>query len=215
MQMVTWAVYLAVAPVFLPGPPLTGIGSSVQPFPSYFIDPTNVGPNNIWLGELIGVFTDSTGVIVGSPFAIGDGPLMLTDPLGATQIELGLNDDIYGLVNDVPDNTGALVVSVSAGFDIIDNAASRNPPALRLRPWRVRPAWLASEAEGRCSRSLIKTSHRISEGPPRLAVFLYVLLAASALVAIDVVDGAMSTFVRSYGWGQNPSSALHKANIRP
>jgi hypothetical protein len=97
-----------------PGPALTGIGSSGQPFPSYFIDPTNVGPNNIWLGELIGVFTDSTGVIVGTPFAIGNGPLTLTDPLGATQIELGANDDIYGLVNGVPDNTGALVVSVSA-----------------------------------------------------------------------------------------------------
>jgi hypothetical protein len=97
-----------VASIFGSGPGLTGIGSSGQPFPSFLIDPTNVGPNNIWLGELIGVFTNSAGVIVGTPFAIGNGPLALSNPAGATQIELGVNDDIYA------DNTGALLISVSA-----------------------------------------------------------------------------------------------------
>jgi hypothetical protein len=103
-----------VGAIFGSGPGATGIGSSGKPFPSFFIDPTNVGPNNIWLGELIGVFTNSAGVIVGTPFAIGNGPLALSNPAGATQIELGVNDDIYGLVGGVPDNTGALLISVSA-----------------------------------------------------------------------------------------------------
>ena len=85
------------------GPGLSGFGSSGTAFPCVYTDLTQ----NTWLIELMGVFTDSSGVIVGSPFTIGNGPLMISVPSGATQLALGVTDDIYG------DNTGALVVDVS------------------------------------------------------------------------------------------------------
>jgi hypothetical protein len=46
--------------------------------------------------------------------------------------------------------------------------ACRRHPASGL----VLAGWLAQEAEG-CGDSLIKTADRISEGPPREAVFLF------------------------------------------
>ena len=45
--------------------------------------------------------------IVGAPYAVNDGPLAVTIPVGATQLQLGINDDIYF------DNSGALLVDVS------------------------------------------------------------------------------------------------------
>jgi hypothetical protein len=52
---------------------------------------------------------------VGTPFAIGDGPLTVTDPAGATQLQLGINDDIYYYGSSgYPDNTGSLLISVEA-----------------------------------------------------------------------------------------------------
>ena len=41
----------------------SGIGSSGQPFPSAFIDPSNTGPK-IALNELIGDFVDGSGVVL-------------------------------------------------------------------------------------------------------------------------------------------------------
>src|SRR5450759_2716656 len=35
------------------------------------------------------------------------------------------------------------------------HSASRSPPALRQRPWRIGSAWLAQEAEGCCYRSCL------------------------------------------------------------
>lgn len=85
------------------GPGLSGIGSSGQPFPCVY---TNLSLNT-WLNELMGTFADNSGVIVGSPFTIGNGPFSIAVPSGATQLLMGVSDDIYA------DNTGALVVSVS------------------------------------------------------------------------------------------------------
>jgi hypothetical protein len=94
-------------------PPFTSnnVGSSGNYLPGYY----TTSPVDVVLMELIGVFTNASGVIVGTPFAIGDGPLSLPDPAGATQLQLGVNDDIY--VNGAdgsPDNTGSLVIAVSA-----------------------------------------------------------------------------------------------------
>jgi hypothetical protein len=76
-------------------------GNSGTYFPSRFVhkEPT-------YLEELIGVFTDASGKIVGSPFAVGD-KLAKAIPAGATQLQLGVNDDIFG------DNTGSWVISVT------------------------------------------------------------------------------------------------------
>src|ERR1700677_3504351 len=94
-----------VGGAFGSGVGLSGIGSSGTPFPSFFIDPTNTGPD-IWLAELIGDFATG-GVVVGTPFAIGDGPFAIMVPAGVTQLQLGVNDDIYS------DNTGSLLIQVA------------------------------------------------------------------------------------------------------
>jgi len=84
----------------------SGFGTSGDPFPSYFIDPTNTGAP-IYLGALIGAFTTSAGVVVGTPFATGDGPFTISIPGGATELSLGINDDIFF------DNSGTLVLNVT------------------------------------------------------------------------------------------------------
>jgi hypothetical protein len=96
----------------------TGIGSSGQRFPSYYIDPTNTGPQ-IALNALIGAFVNSAGVII-DEFATGDGPFSIVAPAGAVALQLGVNDDIFttgvGFISApvaiVPDNSGALNIQV-------------------------------------------------------------------------------------------------------
>ena len=61
----------------------------------------------IYTGELIGTFANSSGQIVGNPFALGDGPTDLTVPTGATQLQLGVNDNLYS------DNVGAWNIGVT------------------------------------------------------------------------------------------------------
>jgi hypothetical protein len=61
----------------------------------------------IYLVELVGTFADSTGAIVGTPFALGNGPTDIIAPAGATELLLGINDDIYS------DNTGSFLVDVT------------------------------------------------------------------------------------------------------
>jgi hypothetical protein len=79
-------------------------GSSKQIFPSLYMS-----PYPIYLDELVGVFTDSYGIIVGDgPFSVGNGPTTVTAPDGATQLQLGVNDDVYH------DNVGAYTVQISS-----------------------------------------------------------------------------------------------------
>jgi len=87
------------------GIPCTGIGSSGQPFPSFYLDPTNMGPQ-IALNALIGDFVDSSGKIL-DEFAPGDGPFSITAPAGAVALQLGVNDDIFS------DNSGSLDIGVT------------------------------------------------------------------------------------------------------
>jgi hypothetical protein len=79
-------------------------GSSGKVAPSFYMDPATYP---IYLVELVGTFANSSGAIVGTPFALGDGPTTITVPTGATQLQLGVNDDIYH------DNAGSFTVDVS------------------------------------------------------------------------------------------------------
>ncbi len=81
-----------------------GNGSTGKVFPSFYMNPATYPIN---LGELVGTFADSSGDIVGTPFAIGDGLDAVTIPVGATQLQLGINDDRFG------DDTGSYSVQVS------------------------------------------------------------------------------------------------------
>jgi len=58
-------------------------------------------------GGLVGVYTDGSGIIKGSPLCIGNGPISFTVPTGATQLQLGIND------NKFVDDTGSFTISVS------------------------------------------------------------------------------------------------------
>ena len=80
--------------------------------PSYYM-PSSTYP--IYYEELVGTFTDSSGTIVGTPFAIGDSATLVV-PAGATQLELGVND--RGYYND----GGSLSIEVSG------SPASSSPP---------------------------------------------------------------------------------------
>lgn len=71
-------------------------------YTSLAADPTST----YYLGCLLGTFADATGTIVGLPFFIGDGPTSATVPFGATRLQLGINDDLFG------DNVGEFLVSV-------------------------------------------------------------------------------------------------------
>jgi hypothetical protein len=79
-------------------------GSSGQPFPSFYMDPLTYP---IYLNTLVGTFADAGGNIVGTPFAIFNGPLSVAVPVGAVQLQLGINDDVFA------DNTGELEVNVA------------------------------------------------------------------------------------------------------
>ena len=71
--------------------------------PGYYVPPVNGGLVNFM--ELVGAFTDSAGAIVGNPCVIGDS-CSLSIPIGATQFQLGFNDDNY------PDNGGSVSIGV-------------------------------------------------------------------------------------------------------
>lgn len=72
--------------------------------PGYYVTP--VGGALVNFMELVGTFTDAAGAIVGNPRVIGDS-CSLSIPIGATQFQLGFNDDNY------PDNGGSVSIGVS------------------------------------------------------------------------------------------------------
>jgi hypothetical protein len=75
-------------------------GNSGKYFPSRYI-----AKEPSYLDELIGVYTDATGKIVGRPFLVPDKAGAVV-PAGATQLQLGVNDDIFS------DNSGNWVIQV-------------------------------------------------------------------------------------------------------
>ena len=60
-----------------------------------------------WVMAIMWTFADAGGVIVGTPFEIGDSRV-LTVPIGASRLQLGINDDIWA------DNDGSFEVSITA-----------------------------------------------------------------------------------------------------
>ena len=82
-------------------------GSSGLGFPSKYM----AADWDTYLNQLVGTFADATGAIIGTPFAIGLGRTV-SIPVGATQLQLGINDDIFG------DNTGELNLAVSQSVSV-------------------------------------------------------------------------------------------------
>lgn len=80
-----------------------GTGSSGTVFPSFYMD-GNGYP--MYLMELVGAFTDALGNVVGTPFNVSLGTTAVI-PSGATRLQLGMNDDVFG------DNQGELQVRIA------------------------------------------------------------------------------------------------------
>jgi hypothetical protein len=72
-------------------------------YPSFYMSPSSYP---IYASELVGTFANN-GVIVGTPFALGNGPTSLMIPAGANQLQLGVDDNCYY------DNVGSWTLSVS------------------------------------------------------------------------------------------------------
>ena len=68
-------------------------------------------PGHQYLEQLLGTFADANGVIVGQPFALGNGPITVPVPIGAIQLQLGFNDGWFG------DNGGAIAVQVTGSVN--------------------------------------------------------------------------------------------------
>jgi hypothetical protein len=77
--------------------------SNYGPAPSFYMNPSSYP---IYTGELVGTFANSTGQIVGTPFAVGNLGTA-TIPVGATRLQLGVNDDLFG------DNSGSWNIQVT------------------------------------------------------------------------------------------------------
>ena len=73
--------------------------------PSFYINHLSYP---VYSGELVGTFTDALGIIVGTPFAIGLGPVSVTVPNGVSRLQLGINDNLFA------DNSGSFTVQVSS-----------------------------------------------------------------------------------------------------
>ena len=73
------------------GDGLRNHGNSGTAFPCVYTD----GSSTTHLMELMGVFADDNGVIIGRPFTVGASPVQVAIPSGATQLQLGINDDIF------------------------------------------------------------------------------------------------------------------------
>jgi hypothetical protein len=65
-------------------------------------------PRVSYLVQLIGSFADDSGAVIGSPFALNNGPVHKRAPAGATQLLLGFNDNWYN------DNSQRVVISVKS-----------------------------------------------------------------------------------------------------
>jgi hypothetical protein len=91
--------------------------------PSFYMDPLSYP---IYSGQLVGTFADAFGTIVGSPFAIGLGPVFLTIPSGVSQLQLGVNDNLFA------DNIGSFTVQVTGPGPIVPPAAVVPEPGALL-----------------------------------------------------------------------------------
>lgn len=82
-------------------------GASTTYAPSRYMNPATYP---IYLMQLVGTFADARGQIAGTPFKVGNGPVNVTVPAGAAQLQLGSN--LYGY-SDARDYFTVLKATVS------------------------------------------------------------------------------------------------------
>jgi uncharacterized protein (TIGR03437 family) len=95
-------------------------------YPSFYMNPKAYP---VFASELVGTFANN-GVIVGTPFPIGDGPQNFTIPSGANQLLLGVDD------NDYSDNTGSWQINVSSAAVVITGPSTTVTINSDQGPWQ-------------------------------------------------------------------------------
>jgi hypothetical protein len=88
-----------------------GVTSCQALAPSRYLDPASYP---VYLMQVIGAFADDAGVVVGSPFVVTRTRRLLVIPTGASRLQLGVNDTLYGPGNGGGPNTGSLWVKLTA-----------------------------------------------------------------------------------------------------
>ena len=94
-------------------------GSSGKFMPSRYVEPAQFP---VKLNELIGVFVDGDGHLVGAPFPVGTEYKGLV-PQGAVALQFGLNDDVLN------DNSGEIVVTIEANAVLTAQDLAKPEPA--------------------------------------------------------------------------------------
>lgn len=102
-----------------------GLFESGYYLPSYYIE-TTTGPD-IWWGALIASFADSSGKVIGTPFAPGENDLDVVVPTGATELLLGVNTYMMG--TSWP-NSGSWTYDVTQNVGGVDGGVPEAPTYL-------------------------------------------------------------------------------------
>lgn len=193
--------------------------------------PPGGDPYPIRLGALVGAFADTVGVLASAPFVLDDGPDLKLIPPGATQLQLGLNDDFAA------DHTGGLVISVipapggarrlhgCAVFGGAVGPVCQNYPAWKSGLWRPPPGsgalhvlavggggggGMANPATGvggagGGSGKVITGTMPIPDGPMRIVVGQGGAGARSAKAgSMGGTGSVIGTLVARGGWGGQP-----------
>ncbi|WP_211211208.1 family 43 glycosylhydrolase [Asticcacaulis biprosthecium] len=154
-------------------------GGSGRFFPSKYVDPSDFPA---FLNQLIGVFVDTRGRIVGKPFPVGTDWKGLV-PKGAVKLQFGINDDVLN------DNSGeiSVVIYPKANFpdsDLARLAPTPPPPPLILAPYPERlPAPIALRP---AYNTLIADGSRYSADPaPLVANGKFYIISGRDEASID------------------------------
>lgn len=104
--------WISGSPIAGNGGAAVGVGGDGVPGWAPVVPPCVTEPGcytgvTTYLEQLLGVYADAGGVIVGTPFVLGSGPTTTVIPNGATALLLGFNDGWYN------DNGSGITVRVT------------------------------------------------------------------------------------------------------
>jgi len=173
--------------------------------PSKYMDPATYP---IYFMELVGTFADERGQIVGKPFKVGNGPINVSIPAGATRLQLGANLWAYG---DARDYYSPLNVSVSGPPSPVMNVAGSIAHLAVGGSWKttfvlVNSGTVSAEArlnffdDGGRPLSLSLTFPGSSSTGPVIASTIGRTLAAGASLTFEVIGSANQE--TQQGWAQ-------------
>lgn len=184
------------------------------------INPRNISSGNVLLGAagslmnpncfvgiggLIGAFTDSSGNVV-QPICIGNGPIGLLVPTGATQLQFGVNDDQYF------NNLGSFVISTA-----VNAGSSSNSTVLgTAMPWNpsTNPSYSFGINDG---TSPLVARSGLTAGQTITIQYISGTVAISGAVSFFDANGNMAFMTGGFNTGITstffPTKYMNAANL--